>query len=93
MTHMLEKIPPMQKHAKTISQLPLKQRLTRFLLLLGTVLAFVYGVLPAVTDQVPILARMHSYLNNNGIDPSRYYYTDVEQVAEGERYIAQAIKE
>ena len=30
---------------------------------------------------------MSVYLDKNGIDPSRYYYTDVEQVQEGEDYL------
>ncbi len=72
--------------------LPFHKRLIRFLMAFGLTLAFVYGVLPAVTNSVPILSKMHSYLSQNGIDPSRYYYTDVEQVAEGEKYIENAIK-
>jgi len=72
---------------------PLLYRLAKFVLAIGVALFFVYGVLPIVTSQVPILARMRTYLDNNGIDPSRYYYTDVEQVAEGERYLEQAIRE
>lgn len=81
-----------QASRDTSVTLPFHKRLIRFLVAFGLTLTFVYGVLPAVTKSVPILSRMHSYLNQNGIDPSRYYYTDVEQVAEGERYIANAIK-
>ena len=76
---------------RTVDHLPLATRLKRFLLALSLVLFFVFGALPMLTSQVPILARMSSYLASNGIDPSRYYYTDVEQVAEGEQYIADAI--
>ncbi|WP_153306547.1 hypothetical protein [Desulfogranum japonicum] len=61
------------------------------IVILSGVLLFVYGLLPVVTSQVPILAQMHSYLDQNGIDPSRYYYTDVEQVAEGEHYLEIAL--
>ncbi len=30
---------------------------------------------------------MSQYLENNGIDPTRYYYTDVVQVKEAENYL------
>jgi hypothetical protein len=33
------------------------------------------------------------YLDNNGIDPTRYYYTDVEQVQEGEDYLRSVLGE
>lgn len=82
-----------QADMETLRQQPLSQRIGKFILVLCTVLVFVYGVLPLVTSQVPILDRMRSYLDNNGIDPTRYFYTDVEQVAEGERYLRQAIRE
>jgi len=72
---------------------PFSQRLFKFIITLTLTLIFVYGVLPLITNQVPILAKMHSYLENNGIDPSRYYYTDVDQVEESELYIEQAIHE
>ena len=35
---------------------------------------------------------MSVYLDNNGIDPTRYYYTDVEQVKEGEEYLRFALE-
>lgn len=76
----------------TPEEKPLHKRLLQFFLAFGLTLTFVYGVLPAVTASVPILSKMHSYLSINGIDPSRYYYTDVEQVAEGEHYIENAIR-
>jgi len=62
-------------------------RFRNFFLVLGTALAFVYLFLPALTDSFEILHRMSVYLDKNGIDPSRYYYTDVEQVQEGEDYL------
>jgi hypothetical protein len=41
----------------------------------------------------PILHRMSQHLTENGIDPTRYYYTDVEQVKESENYLRQALGE
>ncbi len=74
------------------AQQPLPKRLMQFFLAFGITITFIYGVLPAITASVPILSRMHNSLSQNGIDPSRYYYTDVEQVAEGEHYIENALK-
>jgi hypothetical protein len=34
---------------------------------------------------------MSDLLDTSGIDPTRYYYTDVEQVWEAERYIESAL--
>jgi len=66
-------------------------RLRNFVLTLGSLMVFIYVLLPMLTDACPILHRMSVYLENNGIDPTRYYYTDVEQVKESERYIRAAI--
>nr|WP_321464601.1 hypothetical protein [uncultured Desulfobulbus sp.] len=66
-------------------------RLRNFVLTLGSLMVFIYVLLPMLTDACPILHRMSVYLDNNGIDPTRYYYTDVEQVKESERYIRAAI--
>ena len=66
-------------------------RLRNFALTLGSLMVFIYVLLPILTDTCPILHRMSMYLDNNGIDPTRYYYTDVEQVKESERYIRAAI--
>ena len=63
-------------------------RVRNFAVALGVTLAFIYVVLPFVTSSVPILHRMSLFLDDNGIDPTRYYYTDVEQVKESERYLA-----
>lgn len=48
---------------------------------------FVYVFLPFLTDSFEILHHMSEYLDENGIDPTRYYYTDVEQVKEAELYL------
>lgn len=69
----------------------LSLRLRNFVLTLGSVMVFIYVLLPMLTDSCPILHRMSVYLDNNGIDPTRYYYTDVEQVKESENYIRAAI--
>lgn len=54
---------------------------------LSVCLLFVYVFLPYLTESVSILHRMSQYLESNGIDPTRYYYTDVAQVKEAERYL------
>ena len=62
-------------------------RLRNFGLVLATTVVVVYIFLPYLTDSVAVLHRMSVYLDENGIDPSRYYYTDVEQVKEAELYL------
>ncbi|MBU1566166.1 MAG: hypothetical protein KJ630_11120 [Proteobacteria bacterium] len=69
----------------TLKSLPL--RMFRFGLSLGLMLTFVYVLLPALTGSCSILQRMSLSLDETGIDPSRYYYTDVEQVKESEIYL------
>ncbi len=59
---------------------------------LGACLAFIYIFLPYLTDSVPMLNRMSQYLDSNGIDPTRYYYTDVAQVKESEDYLETVLK-
>ena len=68
-------------------------RLKNFVLALGSTLAFIYLFLPMLTNSVGVLHRMSLYLADNGIDPTRYYYTDVEQVKEGEEYLRFALEE
>jgi hypothetical protein len=70
----------------------LSVRLKNFVLATGTALAFVYLFLPLLTNSCGILHRMSVYLDNNGIDPTRYYYTDVEQVQEGEEYLRSVLE-
>ncbi len=65
----------------------LSVRLRNFVLALGATCAFIYVFLPILTTACPILHRMSLYLEDNGIDPTRYYYTDVEQVKESENYL------
>lgn len=48
---------------------------------------FVYVFLPFLTNSFAILGSMSAYLDENGIDPTRYFYTDVEQVKEAELYL------
>jgi hypothetical protein len=73
---------------KYMNEKSLLLRVRNFAVALGVTLAFIYVVLPFVTSSVPILHRMSLFLDDNGIDPTRYYYTDVEQVKESERYLA-----
>jgi len=58
---------------------------------LSACLIFVYVFLPFLTGSVGVLNRMAQYLDSNGIDPTRYYYTDVEQVKESEEYLRAAL--
>ena len=68
-------------------------RLKNFVMVLGIAFAFVYVFLPFLTHSFGILNRMSMYLDENGIDPTRYYYTDVVQVKEGEDYLRFALEE
>lgn len=63
------------------------QKCTKLAVSLSACLLFVYVFLPFMTESVGVLNRMSQYLDNNGIDPTRYYYTDVEQVKESENYL------
>lgn len=72
--------------------LSLATRARRFVVAFGITCAFIYLFLPALTHSVGILHRMSVYLDNNGIDPSRYYYTDVEQVKESEMYLREVLE-
>ena len=71
----------------------LPERLRNFALATGAALAFVYVFLPLLTSSCGILHRMSVYLDHNGIDPTRYYYTDVEQVKEGENYLYEVLRQ
>ncbi|PKN07558.1 MAG: hypothetical protein CVU73_12470 [Deltaproteobacteria bacterium HGW-Deltaproteobacteria-8] len=66
-------------------------RLRNFVVTLGAMLTFTYVLLPMLTSSCGILNRMSLYLNENGIDPTRYYYTDVEQVKESEQYLDEVL--
>lgn len=65
----------------------LLRRLRNFVLTLAAALFVVYVFLPYFTSSFAVLQRMSDSLEENGIDPSRYYYTDVEQVKEAECYL------
>lgn len=77
----------------TTTEKNLTTRVARFLLALTVAFSFVYVVLPCLTRQVPILQRMSENLEATGIDPSRYYFTDVEQVKEAEIYLRSVLAE
>lgn len=70
-----------------------RNRLFRLTLTLAGTLCFFCLVLPALNRSVAILGKMAGDLAENGIDPTRYYYTDVEQVKEGERYLSGVLGE
>ncbi len=59
---------------------------------LGAAFLFVYVFLPLLTRSFDVLSTMSVYLDENGIDPSRYFYTDVEQVEEAEAYLESVLE-
>lgn len=63
------------------------KKIGKFAVSLSVCLVLIYVVLPYLTESVGILNRMSQYLETNGIDPTRYYYTDVAQVKESENYL------
>jgi hypothetical protein len=65
----------------------MSRKIGKFAASLGVCLVFIYVFLPYLTESVGILNRMSQYLESNGIDPTRYYYTDVAQVKESENYL------
>ena len=65
----------------------LSDRISRFVIVFGLTLILVYGLLPWLTGSFDVLNRMSLSLDENGINPSSYYYTDVEQVIESEQYL------
>ncbi|MFV0422304.1 hypothetical protein [Oleidesulfovibrio sp.] len=67
------------------------QGLRQLIFCLAAALLFVYGFLPLLTDSVPILGRMSHYLNENGIDPTRYYFTDIEAVTDAENHMEEVM--
>lgn len=67
-------------------------RLRNFTLALGVTLLFIYGALPLLTRSCPPLQRMADSLDGNGIDPTRWYFTDVEQVKESERHLNMVLR-
>ncbi len=58
---------------------------------MGLAFFFVYGFLPFLTKSFSVLDQMAVSLEENEIDPSRYYYTDVSQVKESELYLREAL--
>lgn len=62
-------------------------RIAGFVLVFGLTLAIIYGVLPWVTRSFDVLNRLSLSLEETGINPTSYYYTDVEQVIESEHYL------
>ena len=69
------------------NEISIMRKIGNFCASLGACLMFIYVFLPFMTRSVDILDRMSHYLDNNGIDPTRYYYTDVAQVKEAENYL------
>jgi len=62
-------------------------RIKKFIITSTLILVLIYGLLPLLTGSFDILLQMSLSLDENGIDPSSYYYTDVDQVMESEQYL------
>ena len=62
-----------------MTDVKLRVRLFRFALAVGCALVFSNVLLPALTRSCDRLERMAAALEDNGIDPSRYYYTDPQR--------------
>lgn len=72
-----------------MKSLPLRLRDLCVALVVGV--GFFQIFLPLLTDAVPILRETAALLEENDIDPSRWYYTDVRQAAEGEAHLRSAL--
>jgi hypothetical protein len=68
------------------------RRIRNLVVFLGAAFLFVYVFLPLLTRSFGVLSTMSVYLDENGIDPSRYFYTDVEQVEEAEAYLESVLE-
>lgn len=75
-----------------MSEKSLVTRWRNFILALGAALFAIYALLPLLTRSFDTLTAMSQHLERTSIDPSRYYYTDVEQVEESERYLHNALR-
>ncbi len=69
----------------------LPRRLGSFFLIVTAGFLFFYFLLPLLNDSFTILRHTSARLDALDIDPTRYYYTDVAQVREGEEYIRTAL--
>ena len=70
----------------------LGRRLVRLALAMGGLLLFATILLPTLTRSCEPLQRMAQVIEDSGIDPSRYYYTDVEAVGEAVHTIENALR-
>lgn len=76
-----------------MTQKSLSLRLRNFTLTFGLLLLFIYGALPLLTRSFAPLQRMSESLEGNGIDPTRWYFTDVEQVKDAERHLNMVLRD
>ena len=72
--------------------LTLGRRLCRLALAMGGLLLFATVLLPALTRSCEPLQRMAQVIEDSGIDPSRYYYTDVEAVGDAVHTIENSLR-
>lgn len=68
-------------------------RIKKFIFTVSVVFTFIYGLLPFLTGSFDILHQVSLSLDENGIDPSSYYYTDVDQVMESEQYLRMVLND
>jgi len=75
-----------------MTDVTLGRRLYRLVLAIGGLLLFANILLPALTRSCEPLQRMAQVVEDSGIDPSRYYYTDVEAVGEAVHTIDNSLR-
>lgn len=75
-----------------MKDMTLGRRMSRLALALGGLLLFAQVLLPALTRSCEPLQRMAQVIEDNDIDPSRYYYTDVEAVGEAVHTIDNSLR-
>ncbi len=67
-------------------------RVRRLLLGLVAMVVFSNVLLPALTRSCDKLEYMATVLDERDIDPSRYYYTDIEAVSEANQNISDTLR-
>lgn len=70
-----------------MDEISIFKRITRFIVVISLTLTIIYGILPWLTNSFDVLNHMSQSLDESGINPTSYFYTDVEQVFESEQYL------
>ncbi len=67
-------------------------RVRNLLLGICAVLLLMYVLLPLLTRSIPVLSHMAAHVEESGINPGYYYYTDVEAVSEAEKHMQEVMQ-